>query len=252
LTPTPTPAEPPAVAVYVTGGPDINADIKDALGVFILDGLVNSGLYRAVERSEKFLAAVEQEHVAQRSGAIDDNQIREIGKRSGVQFVCVASITPAIDKHQISARIIDVETAAITASGVGTGPLNSLDDLKRGTAAVIYNMIGVRVSINKDFELLTEREETILEQKIEQTIQQTIHSTKLTNKRSFWIGSGISLAGAGLVAYGLYENGNVVNKVDHGNFTGAEDAVKSRNRAYAIGAAVLLIGVTIVSIQIIF
>jgi TolB-like protein len=241
----------PAVAVYVTGD-NVRGDIKEAFAALLLDGLVNSGLYSAVERSETFLAAVEQEHAAQRSGAVDDDQIREIGKRAGVQFVCVASIIPVMDRNQISVRIIDVETAAISASGTASGQLGSLDDLKRGAAEAIYNMIGVRVKIDKDFELLTEREETILEQKIEQTIQQTIHSSKLTNKPLFWIGSSISLAGAGTIIYGLIENGNVVSHDNRSERDKGADAIKKRDAAYTAGAAILTVGAALLSISIFF
>jgi hypothetical protein len=237
-------SELPTIAVYVTGS-DISGKTKDALGAFLLDGLANSGQYRAIERSESFLAAIEQEHATQRSGAVDNDQIRELGKQAGVQFVCIASITPAMGQHQISARIIDIETAAITASGVSGGSLRTLDDLKRVAAAVIYNMIGVRVNIDKDFELLTEREETVLEQKVERSVEEGIRRSK-QKKPSFWIGTGVGAVGLGVLAYGISEEINVSNNEKNYRMPEAKEAEKRRNAAYAVGAAVLLSGISII------
>jgi hypothetical protein len=125
----------PRIAVYVTGGDSVSAASKDALGAYMLDALVNSGRYRAIERSAAFLAEIDREHVKQRDGSVDDGQISRIGKQSGVRFVCVAGITPALGSYQVSARIIDVETADVSASGVFGGSLETLDDLKRAAAA---------------------------------------------------------------------------------------------------------------------
>ena len=72
-------AELPRIAVYVTGD-NAPAETRDALGTFMLDALVNSGMYRTIERSENFLDAINQEHIRQRSGIIDDSQISELGK----------------------------------------------------------------------------------------------------------------------------------------------------------------------------
>jgi hypothetical protein len=237
----------PSVAVYVTGD-DVSGRTKDALAAYMLDALVNSGRYRAIERSEAFLLAIEEEHVKQRGGAVDDAQIREIGKQAGVQFVCVAAITPAMGEHQISARIIDVETADIIASGVSGGPLGSLDDLKRVAAAAVYNMIGVRVRAEKDFELLTEREEAVLERRVDKSVEEAVRESK-RKKPSFWIGLGVGGAGAGILGYAVYENINVGNHNKKGELAKREEAKKRRNNAAIVGAAVLAAGV---SIQIIF
>jgi hypothetical protein len=53
----------PGIAVYVTGGDSVSAASKDALGAYMLDALVNSGRYRAIERSAAFLAEIDREHV---------------------------------------------------------------------------------------------------------------------------------------------------------------------------------------------
>jgi len=114
------------IAVYVTG--DVSNNEKEALGTQMLVSLVNSGRYKGIERSNSFLAEIEKEQEKQRSGAIDDNQISELGRQFGVKFVCIAAITPAFGEFQVSARIVDVETAQVEFIGASSGKLKSMAD----------------------------------------------------------------------------------------------------------------------------
>jgi hypothetical protein len=118
---------PPRIAVYVTG--NVAENDKNALGTRMLSALVNSGKYTGIERSDAFLAKIDEEHVKQRSGAIDDSQISALGKQFGVSFICIADITPSLGGFQISARIINIETAEVTHIGETSSSLKSLKDL---------------------------------------------------------------------------------------------------------------------------
>jgi len=69
-------ASKPKVAVYVTGGK--NASENKALAARMTHGLVNSGRYSAIERTDAFLDQVAKEMVTQRSGAIDDKQTNRL------------------------------------------------------------------------------------------------------------------------------------------------------------------------------
>ena len=130
----------PKIAVYVTG--NVGADEKEALGTRMLASLINSGRYMGIERSNSFLAEIEKEHIKQRSGAIDDNQISALGKQFGVKFVCIAAITPAFGDFQVSARIVDVETAQVIFIGESASPLKSMADLAQVSDQVVKNMFG--------------------------------------------------------------------------------------------------------------
>jgi len=131
----------PKIAVYVTGGKDV-AENK-ALCTYILEALVRSERYIAIERTDAFLAEIDNEQVAQRSGAIDDAQISRLGKQSGVQFVCVADITQALRGAQVSARVLDVETAEVREVGTAESPLRTMEDLKRVSTDVVCVMLGI-------------------------------------------------------------------------------------------------------------
>jgi hypothetical protein len=86
------------------------------------------------------LAEIEKEHIKQRSGEIDDSQIREFGKMFGVNFVCIADITSAFGEFQVSARIVNVETAQVVFIGESASPLKSMADLARVSDQVVKNM----------------------------------------------------------------------------------------------------------------
>ena len=130
----------PRIAVYVTG--DASGNEKEALGTIMLASLVNSGRYLGIERSESFLAKLDEEHVRQRSGAIDDNQISELGRQFGVRYICIAAITPALGAFNVSARIIDVETAAVAFIGEANSTLKTIDELTRVSDEVVAVMFG--------------------------------------------------------------------------------------------------------------
>jgi len=130
----------PRIAVYVTG--DVRENETSALGTRILASLVNSGRYAGIERSESFLAKIDEEHIKQRSGAIDDGQISELGKQFGVKYICVAAITPAFGAYQVSARIIDVESAQVVHIGESNSPLDNMDDFTWVSDEVVHVMFG--------------------------------------------------------------------------------------------------------------
>ncbi|MDR2694480.1 MAG: CsgG/HfaB family protein [Chitinispirillales bacterium] len=234
----------PAIAVYVTGGDNIPKTTKDAMNSFLIDALVNSGNYRAIERSETFLAEIDREQTKQRDGSVDDAQISQIGKQAGVRFVCVANITPALGAYQVSARVIDVETADVAASGVSSSPLETLNDLKIVSAAVVYKMLGVRMKTDENFELLTDNEKTALEQSIQETVQQTMR-TKQPYRKSFWLALSCDIAGAGIFGIGLYEEISVGNNIDKKQYSKAQSAETARNVCYVLGALVLASGISI-------
>jgi hypothetical protein len=65
-----------------------------------------------------------------------------LGKQFGVKFVCIAAITPAFGDFQVSARIVDVETAQVIFIGESASPLKSMADLAQVSDQVVKNMFG--------------------------------------------------------------------------------------------------------------
>jgi uncharacterized protein (TIGR02145 family) len=134
----------PQIAVYVTG--NVADGEKKVFGTRMLTALINSGRYKGIERSNAFLAEIDKEHIKQRSGAIDDGQISALGKQFGVQFICIADLTPAFGAFQVSARIVNVETAEVPFIGDASSPLKTMDDLEQVSKQVVKNMFGGQAS----------------------------------------------------------------------------------------------------------
>jgi len=134
--------ERPRVAVYVAGGMEENE--KRAAQTIILDGLVKSGVYRTIERTEAFIEELIREQQKQRSGSVDEKQIVALGRQAGAEYICIVDVTQAFGANQISARIIDVLTAEVLSSGVSGISVNTLDDLTKASAEVIERLLGKR------------------------------------------------------------------------------------------------------------
>ena len=138
----PPPNSPPRIAVYVTGSVDDNE--KRVLGTRLQTALIMSGRYADIERHNAFLAEIEAVQAEQPKGVLDNDQISEIGRRFGVNYVCVADVTSAFGEHNISGRIINVENVTVSFAGTAHGPLQTMDDLVDIANGVVRSMFGVR------------------------------------------------------------------------------------------------------------
>jgi len=134
----------PKIAVYVMGGK--SADENNVLGAFMLEALIKSGKYAAIERTDDFVAQIDREQAKQRSGAVDDSEIRRVGKQAGVQFVCVVNLSHAFGSSLISARIIDVETAMVIATNSMESEEMSLREIRAIAGGVVGSMLGMRIT----------------------------------------------------------------------------------------------------------
>jgi hypothetical protein len=128
----------PKVAVYVAEGA---LETGELLRTLVLEGLVNSGRYSAIERSEEFLKQLRNEHSKQRSGDVDDAQISRLGRQAGVSFVCVVAAAPGLGEYLLSARMIDVETAKVASIGSAGSPLKGMDDMKKAADEIVGKIL---------------------------------------------------------------------------------------------------------------
>jgi uncharacterized protein (TIGR02145 family) len=133
----------PKVAVYVMGG---NANENKMWGARMTHALVNSGRYTTIERSEAFLNQVAAEQAKQRSGAIDDSQISELGRQFGVGFVCIVEIVEFEGEKQVSARIVNVETVVIEATGLATWRLKSGEDMEKSFKDIVATLLSAEAA----------------------------------------------------------------------------------------------------------
>ena len=137
------------VAVYVTGNDD---GINKVLGDKLVDAFVKHGRYTAIERTHNFLAELSKEQSYQRSGAVSDDEISELGKQFGVDYVCVADVYSVFGENYVSARLIDVETVEIINSTNVHSTMNNMDDLTK-----VSNTITTALTSKTTKEMLEEK-----------------------------------------------------------------------------------------------
>ena len=135
-------ATPKKVAVYVTSD-DANIDntTKSIIGGELVNAIVKTKKYQAVERTADFLKQITKEQGYQRSGNVDDGQISALGKQFGVEYVCVANVMPFNDKVYIQARLIDVETATVMAIARETASISDIDEIMASSEVVANALI---------------------------------------------------------------------------------------------------------------
>jgi peptidoglycan hydrolase-like protein with peptidoglycan-binding domain len=115
------------VAVYVTG--DADDATKKIIGAKLVSAITKDAKYAAVERTSAFLSELSKEQGYQRSGAVADDQITQLGKQFGVDFVCVADLTNVLGSRFVSARLITVQTGVVKASAERDSEIKSMADL---------------------------------------------------------------------------------------------------------------------------
>ena len=133
-------SELPKVAVYVAGGQD--AAEHQVLSSMVLAAFVNSRKYAAIERADAFTTEIDREQTRQRSGAVDDAQISQLGKQSGVDFVCVVDVMHVLNEYQLSARLINVETASVVSMSTTDSPLKNLAELRNAANNLVGGLLG--------------------------------------------------------------------------------------------------------------
>jgi len=129
----------PKIAVYVTG--DMPDNSKRVFGPELLASLVNSGRYSGIERPGAFFTEAERKRTTEYGGAINDKQLSELGKESGVDYICVADIIPAFGLYQIEVRVVNVETSQTVFTGEASGSLKTSDELKETLETIVRNML---------------------------------------------------------------------------------------------------------------
>ncbi|MCL2690486.1 MAG: hypothetical protein FWE57_11665 [Chitinispirillia bacterium] len=133
----------PRVAVYVTG--ELGVNEKRAFASRMLVSLINTGRYiMGEERPNQFFAEVEGEHGE--SESITDSQISDLGRRFGINHVCIIDVSPLFDGYQILARIVDAETVEVLRIGDSYSPLRTADDLLQACDDLVKVMSRGRVA----------------------------------------------------------------------------------------------------------
>jgi len=129
--------EKPNIAAYVLGAKD--PGLNKAMAVRLVAALANSGRYQA---SEDYMEFFDQAVEEQKRGAasMDVEQIRKLGERFGVDYVCVTQIVTVFGNYRAFAYILRVQTAKSAARGASDVPLKTLADLTAAAEQIVESM----------------------------------------------------------------------------------------------------------------
>lgn len=217
------------LAVYMAGeDPDEAEGVHAIIGGEIARVLNESGIYSATDRTRMILEQI----VPQRSSAVDDDQIRTIGHRLGVRYLCVSTINPAGKRYSLDTRIVDAATAEITRSAATASNLKNADEMLRVGRNIALDLLKYDKPANRDGR---------------RRVGQIGQSGGGGGGKTIWRGTaiGLDVLGAAVLVYGYVEDRNVVKLINKTDYPNADKSATRRNALYIAGGALLASGVTI-------
>ncbi|MDR2694626.1 MAG: formylglycine-generating enzyme family protein [Chitinispirillales bacterium] len=135
-----------SVAVYMAG-----EERREILGAYkILGGelaraIGESDKYLAVNRTDAILGVLGKEHIYQRSGAVMDEQIKDLGKQFGAQYICIAEVSEVKGgTYYLDVRLIDVVTAKTVSSATAGSNLADINEMIRVAQELADALIGAK------------------------------------------------------------------------------------------------------------
>ena len=211
------------VAVYMAGEEPPGAQgVHNVLGGELAKAISRSDRFSAIDRTDAILSSLAAEHQFQRSGAVSDEQIKALGQQFGVQYLCIVQISVLQGGFfYLDIRLVDVVTAEIVSTVTANSDLKSSAEM-------------VRIARHAARELVDA-----------ESLSHEIRREETKKRAIFWTGIGLDVLGAGLLAYGLYENSNASGLINSGKFEEAEKSIRNRNIGYILGGAFLLGGISI-------
>lgn len=97
-------------------------DVIDKEGVipYAIKYQVRTNLTFAINRAAEYegldrvdMDQIMGEHTFQRTGMVNDHQIKELGKMTGAQYILIAEVVRYNDNYIIDAKMLDVETGSV-------------------------------------------------------------------------------------------------------------------------------------------
>ncbi|MCL2183022.1 MAG: hypothetical protein FWB85_06095 [Chitinispirillia bacterium] len=105
-------ADKPKIALYIVND-DLTDGQKRVLTAKILKPFTENGAFGVIDRSNIFTEKVTQERLKQHDGSVNDREIYRVGYESGAKYILMFDLVKFGSKYNVSARLVDVETAEI-------------------------------------------------------------------------------------------------------------------------------------------
>jgi hypothetical protein len=102
------------VAVYFTSKEQ--SSISKIISAELVEAITLTSKFRAVERTGAFIEQMQKEVGYQQEGNVSDAELARLGRQFGVKYICSATLTKVYDSYYLATKLINVETAEVTAS----------------------------------------------------------------------------------------------------------------------------------------
>jgi len=124
----------------------VTASMKKAFT--LIDG------YKAYTRTDQSL--IDAELAFQRSGKVEESQIKEAGKQTGVAYICVFTLSMENNELVVNSDIINVETAEIENSDyIVLFDANDRERVAKQCQELAYSLLGVTMNMQQLERVLT-------------------------------------------------------------------------------------------------
>ena len=129
------------VAVFDPAG-TVDRTLIEIVREEISSVVVNRTGYTVLER--QLINKVLEENRFQESGLVNDEQVSDIGKRMGADYVFVTTITTLGENYYISCKMIEVASARIDKQFTGTS-IDGINDIPQTTQYIVRRLFGENV-----------------------------------------------------------------------------------------------------------
>jgi tetratricopeptide (TPR) repeat protein len=139
------------VAVYMAGEEPAGAKgVHKVLGAELAKAITASKTYSAIDRTEEIQKQIAKEHTYQRSGMVNDTQIKELGKQLGAQYMCIAEVTQVGKSFYLEVKLVDVETAKVIKVASMDGDLKNAGEMIKTAQKVTHELLPREVVVVVD------------------------------------------------------------------------------------------------------
>jgi tetratricopeptide (TPR) repeat protein len=147
-------AKPPqSVAVYMAGEePAAVRGSYKVLGAELAKALAKNKKYAAVDRTDEAVRILSATDIFNKSGSVDVDKARAVGKQLAAQVVCIAEISEVMNSYHLEARLVNVETAEISKVVTRRADIAEADDVARTAQSVARELVdGKKPLVNFSF-----------------------------------------------------------------------------------------------------
>jgi len=189
--------EKPKAAVYIKGNPEG----RDALRMAVNTFLIKSQKYQMIAVDAIDLVAQEQQRQA--SGNVSNEDIAQLGRDAGAQYVCVVEKSESDGISYVSTSMVSVQSKI--------AELSEMSELPKGEKIInliekqINSMLGIRTpEPTPSYSISSYLNSQNENYNAPASIDNGLGKSKAESEKSIWPSIALSIAGAGLVYTGVY------------------------------------------------